>query len=131
MSGATAFSGYAALGAAIVDGVLTEPVGGGYARQAVSGQDLGNGQITLSAGMTFGPASASWGTIGEFAIFDAAAGGTMRNSVALASFTVGPNELVTVPPGTYQMTPGAVMDAAVLTLNGAQLTIGGQPVRMA
>jgi hypothetical protein len=69
---------------------VTEPSGGGYARVAVTnnatnfpaaaGRSKSNGTV-----ITFPVATASWGTISHFALYDAATGGAMRAWGALAT----------------------------------------------
>ncbi|GAG26348.1 unnamed protein product [marine sediment metagenome] len=53
---------------------LLEPTGG-YARQAVTFGAASGGQKANSGDVLFGPASGSWGTITDFAIYDAASNG--------------------------------------------------------
>lgn len=59
---------------------LAEPVGGSYARVSTAGADwnTSSGGATANAGdITFPEATASWGTITHFAIFDAVTAGNM------------------------------------------------------
>ncbi|MCM8738282.1 hypothetical protein M5E06_29580 [Azospirillum sp. A1-3] len=51
----------------------------GYARQAITAamSAASNGASANAAAIVFGPASASWGNITDYAIFDAATGGNM------------------------------------------------------
>jgi len=55
----------------------TEVSGGGYARQAVTFGAPSNGSMSNSADITFPLATANWGTIVGFGIFDAATGGNL------------------------------------------------------
>ena len=55
----------------------TEVSGGGYARQPVTLTAATAGSTSNAADVTFGPATADWGTVVAFAIFDAATGGNM------------------------------------------------------
>lgn len=71
----------------------TEVSAGGYARQAVSKaagswsapSGAGTRTIDNAAVITFGPASASWGTVDEVGIWDAATGGNLLYVGALAA----------------------------------------------
>jgi len=59
---------------------LAEPSGGSYARVATAGGDwnaAASGAIDNANAITFPEASASWGTLTHFALFDAAAEGNM------------------------------------------------------
>lgn len=67
----------------------TEVSGGGYARQAITMGAPTDGAGSNSAPIVFGPASASWGTVTHFAVFDASVGGNMLLY----------GELTTTPPG--------------------------------
>ncbi|MBP2310492.1 hypothetical protein GBZ48_31525 [Azospirillum melinis] len=51
----------------------------GYARQAITATmtAASNGVSSNAANIVFGPATAAWGTISDYAIFDAATGGNM------------------------------------------------------
>lgn len=55
----------------------TEVSGGGYARQAVTFVAPTNGATDNSEAVTFPAATANWGTISHWAIFDAASAGNM------------------------------------------------------
>lgn len=50
---------------------------GSYSRQAVTFGPALTGSTANTNVLTFGPASAPWGTVTSFAIFDAASGGNM------------------------------------------------------
>lgn len=72
----------------------TEVSGGGYARAAVTNDvtnwpDASGGVKSNGQAITFPQATASWGTIVAWAIFDAATGGNM-----LIHGTVNPNKAV-------------------------------------
>lgn len=62
----------------------TEVSGGGYARQAVTFGAPSAGSTSNSADVTFPTATADWGTINGFGIWDAASGG---NLLAFESLT--------------------------------------------
>ncbi len=65
---------------------LAEPSGGGYARVATTGATWNAaalGSASNAAAITFPQATASWGTVTHFALFDAATAGNMIASGAL------------------------------------------------
>jgi len=65
---------------------LAEPLGGGYARVATTGATWNAaavGSASNAAAITFPQATASWGTVTHFALFDAATAGNMIASGAL------------------------------------------------
>lgn len=55
----------------------TEVSGGAYARQAVTFGAASGGSVTNSAAVNFPKATAAWGTVTHFALFDAATAGNM------------------------------------------------------
>jgi hypothetical protein len=55
----------------------TEVAGNGYVRQAVTFGAPSGGQVSNSADILFPTATADWGTITSFAIFDAPSAGNM------------------------------------------------------
>ena len=63
----------------------TEVAGGSYARQAITFSVPTGGVTSNTAIVTFPTASAGWGTITHFAIFDAVSGGNMLYHGALAA----------------------------------------------
>jgi hypothetical protein len=72
---------------------LAEPSGGGYARKAVTFGAAASRAVSNSAQVDFDQATASWGTITYYAIFDAASGGNMlaHGSLATAKEVVSGN----------------------------------------
>lgn len=89
---------------------VTEPSGGAYARVAVtnnatnfpaaSGRAKSNGTV-----VTFPTATASWGTISHFALYDAATGGTMRAWGALTTAqAVASGAIADFPAGSLTIT---------------------------
>lgn len=75
---------FTAPGSSPVDGsTFTEVTGGSYARVATSGKwaTPASGSVSTTSGsggdVTFGPASASWGTVSAWGLFDKATGGRM------------------------------------------------------
>jgi len=82
----------------------TEVSGGGYARQAVTFGAPSNGTVTNSADVTFPVATANWGTIVAFAIFDAATAGNMLIYGNLTSSkTVNSGDQFRFPSGQLQI----------------------------
>lgn len=59
------------------DGSGTEVSGGSYARQSVSFSSPSNGSTSNSNTITFPVATANWGTIVGFGLFDASTSGNM------------------------------------------------------
>lgn len=55
----------------------TEVTGGAYARQSVTFGAPSTGTMSNSADVTFPTATANWGTVTHFAIFDASTSGNM------------------------------------------------------
>ncbi len=70
---------------------LSEPVGGAYARVATTGATWNAAvagapsSINNANALTFPQATASWGTVTHFALFDAATGGNLLGSGALTA----------------------------------------------
>ena len=67
---------------------VTPPSGGGYARKQTASTDwnMAAGRIIDNANaIEFAEASASWGTLSHFALFDAASGGNFLGWGALAT----------------------------------------------
>lgn len=56
----------------------TEVSGGGYARQPITSAAASGGSKSNNADILFPVASAAWGTIVAYGVFDAATGGVMR-----------------------------------------------------
>lgn len=90
----------------------TEVSGGGYARVARAPLDAnwaapsgGNGQTSNVAAIDFGTASANWGTITHFGIFDASTAGNLLVWGALtASRTVNSGDAFQIPAGQLTVT---------------------------
>lgn len=64
----------------------TEVVAGGYARQAVTFGAPSSGVSSNTAAVTFGPATAAWGIVIAYAIFDQTTNMLLHGPVAEASF---------------------------------------------
>lgn len=83
----------------------TEVSGGGYARQAVTFGAPSNGVFTNSADVVFPTATANWGTIVAFALFDAPTAGNMLIYGNLsASKTVNSGDQFRFPAGQLSIT---------------------------
>lgn len=83
----------------------TEVAGGGYARQAVTFAVPTGGSTSNSAPVTFGPATAAWGTVTHFAIMDAVSGGNMLIHNALTTpKTIGVGDTATFATGNLTVT---------------------------
>jgi acyl-coenzyme A synthetase/AMP-(fatty) acid ligase len=83
----------------------TEVSGGGYARQQVSFNAPSNGSVTNSADVTFPEATADWGTISHFAIYDAATNGNMLFHGALdTAKNVNTGDVFKFPAGAITIT---------------------------
>jgi hypothetical protein len=75
-------------------GTGTEVTGGAYARQAVTFGAPTDGQGSNSAAVTFPQATANWGTVSHFGIFDAAtAGNLLLHGQLTASKTVNTGDV--------------------------------------
>ncbi len=66
-------------------GTGTEVSGGAYTRQAITFGAPSNGTCSNSADVLFPVATAAWGTITHFAIYDAATGGNLLYSGAFTT----------------------------------------------
>lgn len=86
----------------------TEVSGGSYARVATSGATwtaASAGATSNAAAVTFPTASASWGTVTHYALFDASSSGNMLRWAALtASKTIGSGDTASFAIGALQMT---------------------------
>ena len=69
----------------------TEVTGGSYTREAITFAAPAGGQVSDSADVLFPIATADWGTIVAFAVFDMPTGGNMLYWAALAA----PREILT------------------------------------
>ena len=87
---------------------IAEPSGGAYARVATAGADwnaASGGAIANANAITFPEASASWGTITHFVLFDALTGGNMLGHGALGtSKAVGVGDTARFPAGELDIT---------------------------
>lgn len=82
----------------------TEVSGGSYARQATTFSVPSNGTSSNSALIAFPVATAAWGTLTSFAVFDALAGGNLLYFANLnAPRTVLINDQVQFPVGQLQV----------------------------
>jgi len=87
---------------------LAEPAGGAYARittAAIDWNAAAAGAISNATALAFATATASWGTITHFAIFDAATAGNLLASGTLTvSKTVGSGDSITFDIGQLNAT---------------------------
>jgi len=87
---------------------LAEPSGGSYARVATAAADwnaAGSGSLDNANAIEFAEASASWGTITHFALFDAASSGHMLAHGALTtSKTVSSGDTASFAAGALDIT---------------------------
>lgn len=100
---------YVALFTAVSDaeaGTGTEVSGGSYARQAVTFGAHSNGTVQNSATVTFPTATADWGTITHFGIFDASSGGNPLTALKAlaASKVVNTGDTASFAAGALQLT---------------------------
>ena len=83
----------------------TEVSGGAYARQSVTFGAPTDGAGSNSAAVTFPQATANWGTVSHFGIFDAAAAGNLLlHGQLTASKTVNTGDVFTFPTGQLTVT---------------------------
>lgn len=86
-------------------GTGTEVSGNGYARTEIQFAPPTNGTTSNSNTVTFPAATASWGTIGYFALFDAQTNGNMLYFGALtSSVTIGTGNTFVAQPGAITLT---------------------------
>ncbi len=122
-------TGFLALGGAIADGVLVEPrVSAGYARRAVTVDVTGAGDIVLAAGVTFGPATASWRAVSVLALL-AGDGLVIMHQVAFPTSVIQPGQFLIVPAGTYAATlVNAAPAPEVVVADALPVTVNGEPL---
>jgi hypothetical protein len=78
----------------------TEVSGGAYARQTITFAAPSGNQVANSTDILFPIATASWGTVVHFGIFDAPSGGNLLYHTALAaSRTIASSDQLRVPTG--------------------------------
>lgn len=91
---------------------IAEPAGaGGYARVAVTFDAIEQGAdaatISNDVSLAFGPATADWGDVTHFAVFDAATGGSMLRHAALsAPVTINSGDSATFAVGALIISQG-------------------------
>ena len=98
-------SWFVGVGTGNTDITLTgEPSGNGYTRQAVT-FSVTNDVASNTALLTFGPASASWGSMASVAVFDAATGGNCLWAGALtAAKAIDSGDSLTIAAGALTLT---------------------------
>lgn len=83
----------------------TEVSAGGYARQTIAFASASAGSAANSGTVTFGPASADWGTVVAVALLDASTAGNMLFYGTLSvSRSVLSGDRVTIDPGDITCT---------------------------
>lgn len=87
----------------------TEVSGGSYARVEITSKmnasGATDGHADNNAAITFGPASASWGTVTHFAIFDAStAGNLLLHGAFSASKVIGSGDSLQIASGELDIT---------------------------
>jgi len=86
----------------------TEVTGGSYARKATAGADwnaASGGSSSNANAITFVTASASWGTVTHFGIFDAATSGNLlRWAPVTTQKTIGSGDTASFPAGSLVCT---------------------------
>jgi hypothetical protein len=86
----------------------TEVTGGAYARVTTSAADwntAASGSTSNANAITFPTASASWGTVTHFGIFDAATGGNLLRWAALGtSKAIGSGDTASFAAGSLVLT---------------------------
>lgn len=86
-------------------GTGTEVSGGSYARQSATFGAPSNGVSTTTADITFPQATASWGTIGWIAIWDASTTGNMLYHTALdTSKSIDIGDIFKIASGSLTVT---------------------------
>lgn len=86
----------------------TEVTGGSYARKATVGADwaaAASGSTSNAATITFVTATASWGTVTHFGLFDAAsAGNLLRWAPVTTPKAIGTGDVASFPTGNLLIT---------------------------
>jgi hypothetical protein len=86
----------------------TEVTGGAYARKATVGADwnaASGGSVSNANAITFVTASASWGTVTHWALFDAVTAGNMLRWAALStSKLIGSGDIASFAAGALVLT---------------------------
>lgn len=86
----------------------TEVTGGAYARKATAAADwnaASAGSTSNANALAFPAATAAWGTVTHFAIFDAATAGNMVRWAALTTpKTIGTGDTASFPAGSLTLT---------------------------
>lgn len=78
----------------------TEVAGGGYGRQTVTFTTPSNGQTSNTADIFFPIATAPWGNVTAFGLFDASSGGNMLYYGTLSTpRSIGTNDQLKFPAG--------------------------------
>lgn len=82
----------------------TEVSGGSYARKVGTFSAPSGGALSNSAAILFDVATANWGTIVAFGIFDAVSAGNLLYWNTMTSVTINTSEQLNVPIGDLDVT---------------------------
>lgn len=86
-------------------GTGTEVSTGGYTRQSISFGTVASGSVSSNADITFGPASANYGTVTHIGVYDASSAGNLLYHGSLsASKTIETNDSFVVESGDLTIT---------------------------
>lgn len=87
------------------DGAGTEVSGGSYAREIATFAAPSNGSSSTNADVQFPQATANWGAITHFAIFDALSGGNMLyHGILTAAKTIETGDVFKIASGNLTVT---------------------------
>jgi hypothetical protein len=87
------------------DGSGTEVSGGSYAREIATFAAPSNGSSSTNADLQFAQATADWGTVTHFAIFDALSGGNMLyHGILTAAKTIETGDVFKIASGNLTVT---------------------------
>ena len=86
-------------------GTGTEVSTGGYTRQTISFAAVSGGSVSSNADITFGPATADYGTVGWIGVYDSSSAGNLLYHGSLsASKTIETNDSFVVESGDLTIT---------------------------
>jgi len=87
------------------DGSGTEVSGGSYVREIATFAAPSNGSSSTNADVQFPQATANWGTVTHFAIFDALSGGNMLyHGILTAAKTIETGDVFKIASGNLTVT---------------------------
>lgn len=82
---------------------IETPGENGYSRQTIAMNAASGGAIDNSAAITWGPATAAWGTVTYVVAFDASTGGNLLWSDDVTSKTIGDGDSYQIPAGSLDL----------------------------